>query len=84
MTFRLIKHRNDVFCEDSILVCQHFKQASHDFNKYAKVTIIEQLKHQNKGLAAMRATLEEREDFWITKLKSLHPNGFNQELHRNE
>ena len=27
---------------------------------------------------------EEREDFWIKKLKTLHPNGFNQELNRNE
>ena len=83
MNFRLNKDRNDVFREDTILVCHHFKQASHDFNKHAKITIIEQLKHQNKGLAAMTATLEEREDFWIKKLNTLHPNGFNQELNRN-
>ena len=30
----------------------------------------------------MRATLEEREDSWIKKLKTLHPNGFNQELNQ--
>ena len=27
--------------------------------RHAKITIVEQLKHQNKGLAAMRATLED-------------------------
>ena len=45
MNFRLNKQRNDVFRQDSILMCQHFKQATHDFNKHAKITIIEQLKH---------------------------------------
>ena len=84
MNFRLNKHRNDVFREDALIVCQHFKQASHDFNIHAKIAIIEQLKHQDRGLPTMRATLEEREDFWIKRLKTLHPNGFNQELNRNE
>ena len=84
INFKLNKHRNDVFRDDSIPVWQHFNQASHDFTKHAEITIIEQVKHQNKGLAAMRATLEEREDFWIKKIKTLQPDGFNQELNRNE
>ena len=42
-----------------LYLCQHFKQESHTFNKHAKITIIEEFKHQNKGLAAMAATLEE-------------------------
>ena len=84
MNIRVNKHRNDVLREESIIVCQHFKQASHAFNTHAKITIIEQLKHQDKSLAEMRSTLEEREDFWIKRLKTLHPNGFNQELNRNK
>ena len=84
MNIRLNKHRNDVFREDAIIVCQHFKQISHNFNEHAKITIIEQLKHQNKSLTQMRSILEEREDFWIKKLKTLHPYGFNQELNKNE
>ena len=84
MNIRLNKHRNDVFREDAIIVCQHFKQISHSFNEHAKITIIEQLKHQNKILTQLRSILEEREDFWIKKLKTLHPYGFNQELNKNE
>ena len=83
MNIRLNKHRNDVFREDSLLVCQHFKQASHSFNIDAKITIIETLKNQGKTLATMRRTLEDRADFWIIKLKTLTPHGFNQQLNRN-
>ena len=36
MNIRLNKHRNDVFREDAIQVCKHFKQPGHDFNKHAK------------------------------------------------
>ena len=85
MNIRLNKHRNDVFREEAIEVCQHFKQVSHDFNKNAKITIIEELKqHNNKSLKQKRSILEEREDFWIKRLKTLHPNGFNKELNRKE
>ena len=84
MNIRINKHRNDVFREDAINVCKHFKQPTHDFNKHAKFTIIEELKKQDKSLAQMRKTLEEREDFWIKRLKTLHPNGFNMELNNND
>ena len=85
MNIRLNKHRNDVFREEAIEVCQHFKQVSHDFNKHAKITIIEELKqHNNKSLKQKRSILEGREDIWIKRLKTLHPNGFNKELNRKE
>ena len=84
MNIRTNKHRNDVFREDAIQVCQHFKQPSHQFNKHAKITIIEQLKHQDKSLSEMRSILEEREDFWIKRLRTLHPHGFNMELNKEE
>ena len=84
MNIRINKHRNDVFREEAIHVCQHFKQVAHNFNRHAKITIIEELKHQNKGLTQMRAILEEREDFWIQRLKTLHPDGFNKGLNKNK
>ena len=85
MNIRINKHRNDGFREDAIQVCQHFKQPSHNFNKDAKITIIEELKMRNQPLHKMRKILEQREDFfWITKLKTLHPQGFNMELNNNE
>ena len=84
MNIRINKHRNNVFREEAINVCQHFKQVAHNFNRHAKITIIEELKHQNKGLTQMRAILEEREDFWIQRLKTLHPDGFNKGLNKNK
>ena len=85
MNIRMNKHRNDVNREDAINVCKHFKQVNHNFNKDAKFTIIEQLRqHQDKGLTQMRSILEEREDFWIKRLKTLHPQGFNKELNKND
>ena len=84
MNIRVNKHRNDVFREDAIQVCQHFKQPGHNFNRDAKITIIEELKNKGRSLKTMRKILEQREDFWIKKLKTLHPDGFNMELNNND
>lgn len=83
MNIRLNKHRNDVLREDAIKVCKHFNQPSHDFNRDAKITIIEELRKKNQPLKIMRRILEQREDSWIIKLKTLHPQGFNMELNNN-
>ena len=83
MNIRINKHRNDVFREDAIPVCKHFKETTHSFNEHAKFTIIETLKNQGKSLTTMRRTLEEREDFWIKTPEALSPNGFNKGLNRN-
>ena len=84
MNIRINKHRNDVLREDAINVCQHFKQPTHKFNRDAKITIIEELKKKDKSLKEMRKILEEREDFWIIRLKTLHPQGFNMELNNKD
>ena len=84
MNIRLNKHRNDVFREDAIHVCKHFKEPGHQFNKDAKITIIEELKKKDRSLKTMRKILEQREDFWILKLKTLQPDGFNMELNDND
>ena len=83
MNIRINKHRDNVTRVDAIQVCQHFNQTSHNFQHHARFTIIETLKDQGKDSATMRNTLEDREDFWIDKLKTLKPNGFNQTLNRN-
>ena len=83
MNIRINKHRDDVLREDAILACQHYKQTSHSFNGDATFTIIETLKDQGKELTSMRRTLEDHEDFWIKKLKTLTPFGFNEKLNRN-
>ena len=83
MNIRINKHRDDVFRDDAIQVCQHFKLPLHSFNEDAKFTIIEMLRKQDKTLDVMRRTLEDREDFWIMKLKTLTPFGFNEKLNRS-
>ena len=83
MNIRTNKHRNDVLREGAILVSRHFNETSHTFEDHARITIIETLQEQRKGLAVMRGILEYREDFWIKKLKTLTTNGFNHSLNRN-
>ena len=80
MNIRMNKHRDDVMRTDAIKVRQHFNGNGHRFNTDAQFTIIEQLQRSNKTTSEMRTILENRENFWIRKLNTLHPNGFNMEL----
>ena len=73
MNIRINKHRDDVTREDAIHVCQYFNQTSHNFEHRARFTNIEMLKDQGKDLTTMRKILEDHEDFWINKLKTLKP-----------
>ena len=59
---------------------QHFRLPNHNFNQHARFTLIEQLDNIkiDKDLATLR--LKKREDFWIEKLKALHPYGLNAVL----
>ena len=83
MNIRINKHRNDVFREEAIHVCQHFRQVSHNFNKHAKITIIEEVRHQNKSIMQKRTISLRNEKTSGQRLKTLHPSGFNKE-HNNE
>ena len=67
MNVRLNNHRNDVRREDAV------SQPDHHFNSHAKFTLIEQIKDLNKSKEEIRRILEDREDFWILKLKTLQP-----------
>ena len=76
---RLNNHRKDVNKRNSLQADQHFQLPGHNFNKHAKFTLIEQLNDTNidKELLKYR---KKREDFWIIKLKTLKPHGFNAEV----
>ena len=78
---RINNHRSDANnpTEDTIPAAKHFSQ-NHIFNKGAKFIIIEQIKDQSKSQEQKRKILLSRENFWITKLKTLRPHGLNQEL----
>ena len=79
---RLNNHRKDARNprDDTIPACKHFHGNNHDFNKHARFTIIEQIKDFTKSYEDKRALLLRRENFWITKLKTLTPHGLNMEL----
>ena len=77
---RLKIHRKDVNRPNAPQAGQHFKLPNHIFNQHARFTLTEQLDNMriDTDLATLR--LKKREDFWIEKLKTLHPYGLNAEL----
>ena len=74
------KHRNDVKRPDSIAIDRHFDQPDHDFNRDFRIIVIEEVSKRNLTKEQMRNLLLRCEDFWITKLGTLHPGGFNDKL----
>ena len=77
---RINKHRSDAKKPDSIPVDKHFLLPDHDFDRDFKLIIIEAVGNPNMTKEQTRETLLRREDFWIKKLKTLEPNGFNVSL----
>ena len=77
---RINKHRFDAKRPNSIPIDRHFLLPGHDFDRDFKLTIIEQINNKDMTREKTRETLERREDFWITKLGTMHPNGFNDKL----
>ena len=78
---RLNNHRKDVKDPNPLPADKHFTLLGHDFNKNAKFTLIEKLTNTNKvATETLRERLKNRENSWIIKLRTLTPNGLNQEL----
>ena len=77
---RVNKHRNDVNKPDSIAIDRHFNQPGHDFNRDFGIIVIEEISTRNLTKEQTRNLLLRREDFWIVKLGTLHPRGFNDKL----
>ena len=59
---------------------QTFKNSNHNFQRNAKLALIKQITKTFTTTKELRLLLKERENFWILKLKTLHPDGLNQEL----
>ena len=45
------------------MACKHFQQKSHNFNKHAKFTIIDQLTNTSKSVKTLTQRLIERGNF---------------------
>ena len=77
---RINKHRNDAKRQDSIGIDRHFMEPGHDFNRDFRMIIIEEISQRNLTKEQIRTTLLRREDFWMQKLGTLEPHGFNDRL----
>ena len=82
---RVNRHRTDIKNSDSIAIDRHFDQPDHDFNRDFRIIVIEEISNKNMSKEQMRNLLIQREDFWIAKLGTLNPRGFNDKLNfRND
>ena len=60
---RVNNHGKDVKKVDAIMACKHFHHESHNFNKHAKFTIIDQLRNTSKSKETLTQRLIERQNF---------------------
>ena len=79
---RLNYHRKDSKKKDAILACIHFQKSNHIFQKDAKFILIEQITKKYNSIEELRLILKKRENFWILNLRTLYPDGLNQELNK--
>ena len=80
---RINTHRFDVKSPKGGRFDKHFNLPGHDYNKNARYILIEQVKQNKMSKKTIRQLLEEREDYWMTKLKTVIPNGLNDHLNSN-
>ena len=81
---RLNNHHKDVRRTDAIRADRHLYCLDHDFNREAKFTFIEELKNTDTfDKEKVKYILEKREDFWMIKLKTIHPDGLNDGLNHS-
>ena len=76
---RINTHRRDVHSPTGCAFDTHFLLPGHNFNDHARFTLIEQLK-VSKSTQENRRLLEQREDYWMLRLKTLAPYGMNDHL----
>ena len=77
---RLNNHRKDSKNKNPFLAWKHFQNSNHNFQRDAKFTLIEVITKSFITTEQLRLLLKKQENFWILKLKTLYPDGLNQEL----
>ena len=78
---RINTHRHDVKDPSGGAFDHHFALPGHDFNKHARFILIEQIRnHAGNTKLENRRLLEAREDYWMSRLQTLKPNGLNDSL----
>ena len=81
INIRLNNHRKDVNRRNTPQANQHFKLLNHDFNQHGTFTLTEQLDNIKTDKNSATLCLKKREDFWIEKLKILHPYCLNAKFY---
>ena len=76
---RLNNHRKNTKKPNSILACKHFQEQGHNFNKHAKLIIIDKLVNLQGSKEALREMLVVTKNFWVQKLNALDSFGLSQE-----
>ena len=80
MNLRMNGHRSDAKKGDKLAVDTHFSQPGHNFERDARFTIIEKVKKSNLSQEELTNLLLRREDFWMERLQTIQPHGFNSGL----
>ena len=74
-------HRSDVDSTKGNNFDKHFRLPGHNFDHDARFILIEQIRNdQALSKEEIREILEDREDFWMLKLRTLAPDGHNDHL----
>ena len=79
---RFNTHRSDVTKPKGGAFDHHFALPGHNFNEHARFTLIEQVKNPGNK-AENRRLLESREDYWMSRLRTVTPQGMNDRLNSN-
>ena len=79
---RINTHRHDVHDPKGGAFDHHFALPGHNFNEHARFTLIEQVKNPGNK-AENRRLLESREDYWMSRLRTVTPQGMNDRLNSN-
>ena len=75
---RFNTHRSDVKKPKGGAFDHHFALPGHNFDKHAKFTLIEQVRNHSKNPKMVnRRLLEDREDYWMSRLRTIKPHGLN-------
>ena len=77
---RLNNHRKDSKKKDANLTCTHFQNSNHIFQRDKKFVLTEQIAKNYNAIEELRLILKKRENFWILNLRTLYPDGLDQEL----
>ena len=84
VNLRINMHRHEVKSPNDGQFDKHFNLQGHNYNENARFILIEQVNQQSKmKKKTIQQLLEDHEDHWIMKLKTVTPDGINDHINSN-